>query len=76
MPFFDYKCPECGYEIIDIYKQIKIDTSNSHHICHHCNSVMNIKYSRPPMFELKGNGWYETDYANIKTHKGEKNETR
>ena len=64
MPFYDYKCLTCGFELKDVRKTITKD--NSFHICPVCQSKMHQVFSSPPIFDLKGKGWYKTDYKSKK----------
>jgi len=58
MPFYDYKCKKCGYEIKDLKKSIK---DNSKEICPKCNEEMLLIISNS-YFELKGDGWFKDGY--------------
>jgi len=64
--FFDYKCSSCGLIVFDVHRSIKENTSE--YECPICKSKMKIRYSKksPASFELKGKGWYKTDYKSKK----------
>lgn len=66
MAFYDYKCPSCNFILTDVFKRITDDTST--HACPKCGSNMKIYYNSKssPSFELKGKGWYKTDYKSKK----------
>ena len=64
MSYYDYLCPKCGHKLYDVYKRIVEDTST--HECPKCKSQMKIYFKSPPSFELKGKGWYKTDYKSKK----------
>lgn len=49
MPFYDYKCNNCGNKIIDVYETVKGDCHN----CPLCNSSMSRCISSPIMFRYK-----------------------
>ena len=63
MPFYNYICnnKNCLHKEIDIKRRIT-DTVSSY-ICPKCGTEMKQLYSLF-RFELKGKGWYETDYKN------------
>lgn len=59
MPFYDYKCTECGAELKDFYRKITEDVSIFD--CPKCGELMKQQYGSSTL-EFKGNGFYETDY--------------
>jgi putative FmdB family regulatory protein len=59
MPFYDYRCTKCSNEEHDVKRRITEDVSS--YVCPKCHSEMKQIYSLFG-FELKGDGWYETDY--------------
>ena len=59
MPFYDYKCTECGAVLADIYRKILDNVSIFD--CPSCGEVMKQQYGSST-FEFKGSGFYETDY--------------
>lgn len=60
MPIFDYKCtnPTCGQVQEVIQKFVDADPDRK---CPVCNSPME-KQIGASSFQLKGNGWYATDF--------------
>ncbi len=69
MPLYDYKCKRCGYIERDVKRNILENVST--YECKKCKGEMNQIYNSFG-FDLKGNGWYETDYKN-KTNVKENN---
>ena len=61
MPFYDYKCTNCNHLEFDVKRNINENVSL--YECPKCKSEMHQSYSEF-RFELKGTGWYETDYKN------------
>ena len=57
MPIYTYHCVQCGHEE-DHFLKIK-DSSPK---CSQCGSSEYQKKLSAPRFQLKGSGWYETDF--------------
>ncbi len=58
MPTYDYKCPKCNEELIEIHKMFDENTR----LCPKCNEKM-LKQFKPCLgVHFKGTGFYETDY--------------
>lgn len=57
MPIFAYKCPGCGHELDKLVKSNEDAVS-----CPNCALVMSRMLSAPS-FQLKGGGWYATDFS-------------
>ncbi|MCD8338594.1 MAG: zinc ribbon domain-containing protein [Burkholderiales bacterium] len=58
MPIYAYKCTNCGYEK-DILQKYS-DAPKT--ICPKCGQPTFKKQLSAPGFELKGTGWYATDF--------------
>ena len=58
MPIYEYQCSKCG-EVFEAFQKIS-DKPLSH--CKFCNSRVERLISQSS-FQLKGSGWYLTDYA-------------
>ena len=58
MPIYEYQCTKCG-EVFEAFQKIT-DEPLSH--CKFCNSKVEKLISHSS-FQLKGSGWYLTDYA-------------
>lgn len=56
MPLYEYRCEECGYQF---ERLMKMDSKNPD--CPECNSEVK-KLISASNFELKGTGWYKTDF--------------
>jgi len=60
MPIYAYKCESCGYAK-DILQKMS-DTPLS--VCPQCNASSFKKQLTAAGFQLKGSGWYVTDFRN------------
>jgi putative FmdB family regulatory protein len=58
MPLYEYLCDACGhrFEVIHKFSDPRRDT------CPECGGIVH-KMQSAPAFQLKGTGWYLTDYA-------------
>jgi putative FmdB family regulatory protein len=58
MPIYEYRCEECGshFEVIQKVSDRPLKT------CSNCNGRL-TKLISQTSFQLKGSGWYVTDYA-------------
>ena len=59
MPIYEYKCFKCEFTIEKLQKL----NANTTEICQKCNAEMK-KIISSSNFQLKGNGWYKTDFKN------------
>lgn len=66
MSFYDYKCDACGLILFDVERKITENTST--YDCPICKGKMRQRFSKKSVstFELKGKGWYKTDYKSKK----------
>lgn len=58
MPIYEYQCAACGM-IVEKWQRLSEEPSR---ICPQCGGSMN-KLVSCCSFQLKGNGWYQTDYS-------------
>ena len=69
MPIYEYKCQQCGLHFEK--RQSVSDAPLTS--CEKCHGKLEKQWSLSG-FQLKGAGWYVTDYAGKKTEKTEKSE--
>ncbi len=61
MPIYEYKCSVCN-EVIELIQKIDAKPPK---VCPACGSINSLKkLISHTSFELKGSGWYVTDYKN------------
>ena len=60
MPIYEYECEDCGKTFETFVKVNDPPVEN----CVHCNSTRVKKLVSNCSFQLKGTGWYVTDYGN------------
>lgn len=60
MPIYEYECPDCHHHFDVIQKFSDIAVSE----CPECHHSSVIRLISAPAFQLKGTGWYETDFKN------------
>lgn len=58
MPIYAYRCGSCGFEK-DVLQKISAQPLST---CPECNSESFAKKLTAPGFQLKGSGWYATDF--------------
>lgn len=63
MPIYEYQCSACGHEIEALQKMG--DDALVH--CPECHGETLQKKISAAGFQLKGTGWYETDFKNSGT---------
>jgi len=58
MPLYEYQCEACGhrFEVIQKFSDAPVET------CPKCRGAVR-KLIAAPAFQLKGTGWYVTDFA-------------
>lgn len=64
MPIYEYRCPKCGE-----FEQMQRITDPPLQRCPKCRKKI-TKLISNTSFQLKGAGWYVTDYAKKSTGKG------
>lgn len=60
MPIYEYECSSCG-EIFEVFLSPRDKPVKK---CANCSSTKIHKLISNCSFQLKGSGWYVTDYAN------------
>ena len=60
MPIYEYRCSSCGFQ--KEYLQKVTDPVKS--VCPECNKKTFTKMLSAAGFQLKGSGWYATDFKN------------
>jgi len=74
MPIYEYVCERCGHHLEVMQKMSDKPLSK----CPECRGKLEKIFSQTS-FQLKGGGWYLTDYSSrsgSKTEKGEKGEKK
>lgn len=64
MPIYAYRCDSCGFEKDHLQKLSDPVLSD----CPECNQATYHKQVTAAGFQLKGNGWYATDFKGGKTN--------
>ena len=67
MPIYEYQCSSCGHTF-EIMQKISADPIK---ICPQCHKASVSKLISAPNFQLKGEGWYVTDFRD-KNQKADK----
>lgn len=70
MPIYEYECKKCWHR----FEQLQKITEPPLHSCPNCDAAPLIKLVSNSSFQLKGGGWYVTDFKNPKNAQG-KNST-
>lgn len=65
MPIYEYKCKKCNYN----FEQLQRVTDQPVCVCPKCGKKQLIKLVSSTSFQLKGTGWYVTDFKNKKPKK-------
>lgn len=60
MPIYEYECKQCGHRLEAIQKFNEATLTR----CPVCGKNTLQKCISLPSFQLKGSGWYETDFKN------------
>ena len=63
MPIYAYKCASCGFAK-DVLQKISDEPLT---VCPACNAAAFTKQLTAAGFQLKGSGWYATDFRNGQT---------
>lgn len=69
MPIYEYQCVGCGHEFEMIQKMTDTPVKQ----CPKCFKESAQKLVSAPGFQLKGTGWYETDFKNKPKQTADKN---
>ena len=70
MPIYEYRCEKCGHEF-DIIQKMSEDALTT---CPVCSKASLIKLMSSSSFQLKGTGWYQTDFKTKPSEKPAKSE--
>ena len=62
MPIYEYECTACGHKLEEFQKVSDEPLRD----CPECKQPSLKKCVTAPAFQLKGTGWYETDFKNPK----------
>lgn len=60
MPIYEYECGDCGHRL-EVLQRISDERLTT---CAACGKEALKKLVSPVGFQLKGTGWYETDFKN------------
>lgn len=60
MPIYEYKCNDCGHEYELMQKMGDAPVVE----CENCHKSTAVRLISASGFQLKGTGWYETDFKN------------
>jgi putative FmdB family regulatory protein len=60
MPIYEYECAECGHRLESIQKVTEAPLTD----CPSCGKVGLKRLISAAGFQLKGGGWYATDFKN------------
>jgi putative FmdB family regulatory protein len=58
MPIYEYRCPSCGFQKEHLQKMSDAPLS----VCPACGTTGYAKQLSAAGFQLKGSGWYATDF--------------
>jgi putative FmdB family regulatory protein len=58
MPFYEYRCGSCGHEFEAMQKISAAPLTD----CPECSQAELVKLVSAAGFQLKGSGWYQTDF--------------
>lgn len=67
MPIYEYQCQYCGHQ----FEQLQKVTDAALKTCPKCSQPKLKKLISNTSFQLKGTGWYATDFKTKKTKKPE-----
>ncbi|MFZ4076936.1 MAG: FmdB family zinc ribbon protein [Legionellaceae bacterium] len=60
MPIYEHQCSEC-HHLFDLIQKVNDEPV---HLCPACGKHTVVRLVSAPGFQLKGTGWYETDFKN------------
>ena len=66
MPIYEYRCSDCGFK--EEYLQKVSEPTMT--VCPTCGKPSFVKLLSAAGFQLKGSGWYATDFRNSSKGKG------
>ncbi|CAN5284223.1 hypothetical protein BH09PSE6_BH09PSE6_14680 [soil metagenome] len=59
MPTYAYRCQSCGHAADE---WLKMSEATAERVCPNCGKASYAKQVTAPAFQLKGSGWYVTDF--------------
>lgn len=62
MPIYEYECKKCGHK----FEQLQKITDKPLQVCPKCKKSALAKLISNTSFQLKGTGWYVTDFKDKK----------
>ncbi|MDR1661473.1 MAG: zinc ribbon domain-containing protein [Azoarcus sp.] len=62
MPIYEYRCGDCGFQKEHLQKMSEAALAS----CPSCGGSHYVKQISAAGFQLKGSGWYATDFKNGK----------
>lgn len=65
MPIYEYRCDACGHETEELQKVSDPALTD----CPECDKPALVKLVSAAGFQLKGTGWYQTDFRGKKKEK-------
>lgn len=71
MPFYEYRCDSCGHEMEAMQKMSDAPLTD----CPACEKPDLVKLISAAGFQLKGAGWYQTDFKGGAGGKSESSES-
>lgn len=72
MPIYEYECPACGHRLEAIQKFNEAPLSD----CPTCGKAGLKRLISAAGFQLKGSGWYATDFRNSGKNKDTKSDSK
>jgi|SRR5688572_12487793 len=67
MPIYEYRCSQCSHELEALQKLADAPLTT----CPACHAATLVKQMSAAGFQLKGSGWYATDFRGGKTKPAE-----
>ncbi|HEX9810581.1 MAG TPA: zinc ribbon domain-containing protein [Burkholderiales bacterium] len=72
MPIYEYECAECGHRLEAIQKVSEAPLAD----CPSCGKTALKRLISAAGFQLKGGGWYATDFKNSGRKKSDKGDAK
>jgi putative FmdB family regulatory protein len=72
MPIYEYQCTACGH-MLEAFQDISDAPLTD---CPTCHKTTLDKLVSAPSFQLKGTGWYATDFRNKPTTNGDTSQSK
>jgi putative FmdB family regulatory protein len=72
MPIYEYRCSECGFQNEYLQKVSEPPLS----VCPSCGKATFQKLLSAAGFQLKGSGWYATDFRNSGSKPGKSGDSK